>query len=289
MKIVFNAACLAVMLMATAAAAEDKRMPVTPKITEQKAAFVTNLVTDSAAIRAIEASDDAEAKALLARARELVDAAKADGAAGRTDAADKKLNEAIALVMAQTKRVSQEDLHQDRAKQLFELRKGSVKALAEAYDRVAAEKGASGAAAKRDMARKALADADALAAAGEHAKAVPLLDQAYAAVSADLAALRDGDKLIKELKFDTPKDEYVYEVDRNDSHLFLLKLALDEKKPDPMIVTQAEKMRGQASDLRKRAEGLAGAEKYQDAIRALNDSTEILIKAMRMTGLYIPG
>lgn len=290
MKKYCAALAMAIAMAGPALAAEDKpRVPVTAAVTQQKAEFVTNLVTNSAAARTIESSSDAQAKAALAKARSMVEAAKKEAAAGGTESAERKLNEALALVMAESRRISETGMKQDRAEQIYELRKASVKTLLDAYGRVGQEKSASGMGAKQADIQKVLAEAEALAAKGEHAKAVPLLDAAYTRISADVAKLRDGDKLVKELKFASAEEEYHYEVDRNDSHFYLLKLTIAEKQPDPMIAGQAEKMRVEAQGMRDKAETLAKTGKHKDAIVLLNDATGVLIKAMRMAGAYIPG
>jgi hypothetical protein len=40
---------------------------------------------------------------------------------------------------------------------------------------------------------------------------------------------RTGETLTRELKFDTPRDEYAYELDRNDTHKMLVTMLLKDK------------------------------------------------------------
>ena len=271
-------------------APDAPRMPVTAANIDQKAKFVTNLVTNSASVRAIEQSGDQDAIGALANARKLVAEATKDAADNRTQLADDKLNKALELVMSNTRRVSEGSLKGTRAQQLYDARLASVKALLEAFDRVSKEKGAVAKVADRRAAIAThLAEIEAMAKGGNVEGAVIQLDKAYTSITTEVAALRDGDKLTKELSFASAEEEYVYEIDRNDSHVFLLKLTLSEKPPHPSFAPNIEAMRAEAEGLRKAAEDKAKSKDYADAIKALGESTDKLIKALRMAGAYIPG
>ncbi|MEO5373992.1 MAG: hypothetical protein H7840_06875 [Alphaproteobacteria bacterium] len=271
------------------ARAAGPRMPVTAANVEQKSKFVTNLIANSASARAIESSDDAEAKEAVKTARTLAEEASADITGGRLAEADEKLNRAVDLMMAQTRKVSLGNMKDSRAKQLYESKLGSVKALVEAYDRVSKEKGTANRNERRSAISLQLVEIEKHAAAGNYETAVTLLDKAYSAVSVDVAGLREGDKLKKDLSFASPEEEYVYEIDRNDSHQYLLKMALSEKPPNEMYVAQISGMRTQAEELRKAAEARGEAKDFTGGIKTLGDSTQLLIKALRMAGAYIPG
>lgn len=278
-------------LLATdAVAAEEKRLPVTPSTTQQKAKFVASLVGNSAASRTIEQSADAEAKAALAKARSLVEAAGKEVGSGGYQAADTKLNQAVDLVMTHSRRLSEGTVSADRNKQMYEARTATVKAMLDAMERVAEEKGQLGRAReKRAQIQQTLNEADAAVRGGKYDTALVMVDRAYRAVTGEVTAMRDGEKLVKTLKFDTAVDEYIYEIDRNDSHFYLLTLTLSEKTPHESYAAQIEAMRTEARGIRTKAEELAKGNKHQDAIKLLGDSTDKLIRALRMAGAYIPG
>jgi hypothetical protein len=284
------AAFVALVLVCSQPMAQDKRVPVTPSTTEQKAKFVTNLVTQSVASRTIESSNDDAAKKALQSARSLIDQAKQDIADKRWEAADAKLNQAVDHVMTQSRRLSETTVKSGRAQEVYASRIASVKAMMDAYTRVAEEKKQGGKAVERKAAiQQTLNEAEVMAAKGNHEGALVIAERAYTSVTKEVAALRDGDKLTKTLKFDSAADEYVYEIDRNDSHFFLLKLTISEKNPDPMILKQVEELRGKAQGMRTEAEGKAKRNDHKKAIDQLGDSTNLLIRALRMAGAYIPG
>jgi hypothetical protein len=163
--------------------------------------------------------------------------------------------------------------------------------MLDAQSRVAKEKSiATGnAASKRETVTKYMEEADALAKLGRYEQAIIILDKAYTSVTADVTQMRSGDKLVKELKFDTPQDEYIYEVDRNDSHVMLLKLQLSEKPPMAGYAEQIEQLRREAEDMRKQAEEQGRTKNFAEGIKVMSDSTQRLIRALRMAGAYIPG
>lgn len=274
---------------APAGAQEKPRMPVDAKGTQQKAAFLKNLVNKSVAVETIEKSGDAAAIAKLSEARKLVARAQNDLDAGRIEAANEKLNGALALVNEQTRRLSAKDIRTSRQQEAYEKRLHTVEIFIKAYERVVAEKDVSApASAHVSEVKKMVAEAKGMASEGRHEDANKLLLRAYKIARGDIRELRDGDTLTRSLNFATPADEYRYERDRNDSHFMLLKFAELEKKPPQNFVTKINTMRDEAKQFRKEAERKAAAGQHADAIDALLRSTDTLLKAIRMTGIYIP-
>ncbi|HEX6829168.1 MAG TPA: hypothetical protein VF104_09325, partial [Burkholderiales bacterium] len=113
------------------------------------------------------------------------------------------------------------------------------------------------------------------------------LDQAYYVAKVAVQNLRQGDTLVRELKFETKEDEYRYEVDRNETHQLLIKVLVEGKDGgmDPMIRDRVK----QADALRKEAEALATKKDFDGAIKKLDDSTKELVKGIRAAGIFIPG
>jgi hypothetical protein len=98
--------------------------------------------------------------------------------------------------------------------------------------------------------------------------------------------MRRGDTLVRSLKFAHPREEYDYEIDRNDTHRMLIQLLLAERKD------LAPRMQGhvdQAAALRAAAEASAARAEHTQAIQQLEASTRELVRAIRAGGLYIPG
>jgi hypothetical protein len=129
------------------------------------------------------------------------------------------------------------------------------------------------------------ADAVKLADAGQLDRARGKLDQAYLAAKAGIGDLREGDTLVRTLKFESKEEEYRYELDRNDTHQMLVKVLMGEQTGEANVKAGL----GQAATLRKKAEQQAGNKDYEGAIKTLEDSTRELVKVIRAAGIYIPG
>lgn len=272
------------------AAQTEQRLPVDQATTQQKALFIENLVTKSVAAQTIENSGDGAALSKLTEARGLVAEAKNDLAEGRYEVANGKLDDALRLVNSEAQRLSRSDLKEDRLEEAYAKRLNTVQAFLKAYERVAEEKSLSAATKIQVAAINTKVDkAQVLAETGEYQSANLLLDEAYQSARGDIRGMRDGETLTRSLQFETPDEEYHYEKDRNDSHIMLLRFALSDKKPPASFTDRIEGLRQEAAGLRQRAEGEANAGHFPLAIDTLAESTDKLLKALRMTGVYIPG
>ena len=101
--------------------------------------------------------------------------------------------------------------------------------------------------------------------------------------------MREGKTLVRSLHFETAEAEYRYEHDRNDSHIVLLQFAIAEKNPPETRRARIEELRVQAADLRGQAEAKAQAGDHTGAIETLVDSTAVLLEAIRLSGVWVPG
>ena len=284
------AAGLAAAGVPPAPAQDAPRVPVEQATTQQKAEFVGNLVTRSVAAKTIEDNGDDAAKASLARARALVAEARSELAAGRYEAANGMLDEALRLVNTEARKLSETEVKGERLHEAYDKRRNAVAIFLAAYERVASDKELSAAtAAQVAEIRRLVRAAEDLAAAGKIGEANDILDRAYVAARGDIREMREGQTLVRSLNFETPEAEYRYEHDRNDSHIMLLQFAIAEKNPPETRRTRIEELRVQAMDLRAEAEAKAQAGDHTDAIGTLVGSTDVLLKAIRLSGLWVPG
>ncbi len=283
-------ASLVSLAIATAAAQQEKRVPVEQSTTGQKAKFVAQLVEKSVASRTIEAQGDDAAKAALNKARSLVREAKAELKQGRYEDANAKLNEALHLVNVETRRLSGAEAKQKRLQEAYEKRRNSVQIFLAAYERVASEKKLSSAAqAQVAEIRNLLNAAELQAKDGNLGNAKIVMEQAYVAARGDIKELRQGETLTRSLNFKTPEQEYEYERNRNDSHVLLLKFAISERKPPQSRLKRIGSLREKATSARAKADQQAQSGDHATAIATITKATETLLKAIRMSGIWIPG
>lgn len=168
----------------------------------------------------------------------------------------------------------------------------SVNALLEALQRIAVEKKNEGETTKlKANIESIIATADTLVKKGNVDKARSHLDEAYLLVKTGIDNMRNGDVLVRELKFATKEEEYSYELDRNDTHQLLVKLLLENKLADkPEAYKQKINSRVEmALEIREKSESLGSSGDFEAAILELERSTKELVRAIRMGGIFIPG
>lgn len=169
----------------------------------------------------------------------------------------------------------------DRDLALAQARIEAVHALLDAYTRIAPEKGGINVAARDEVTRR-LEMAQAAAVTGRTRDARTEAEAAYATISALVMGVRQGDRLVKTLAFDSPADEYHYEQDRFASYKMLLTLALAEQgKEAPPLPAETQGLAVQADEA-------ARAGRWPEAIRLMEKATATLVQAIRATGRFIP-
>jgi hypothetical protein len=173
----------------------------------------------------------------------------------------------------------------------FETRLDSARALLVAQQRITQEKGNTSVAVEATGRVAALiADAERQAAAGRLDEARPLVERAYLIARVSIESLRRGDTLVRSLKFNSPREEYDYEIDRNDTHRMLIRVLLaDRKDTSAQLQSLMQPLVERAASLRSEAEAMAARGDLAAAIRGLEDATRELVRAIRAGGLYIPG
>ena len=100
---------------------------------------------------------------------------------------------------------------------------------------------------------------------------------------------RSGQTLVRSLKFASKAEEYLYEIDRNDTHSMLVGLLVGEKKKSDATKQKIVDYVAEASLLRQQAEAYASENAHEQAIELLEQSTRQLVRAIRSAGIYIPG
>ena len=161
---------------------------------------------------------------------------------------------------------------------------------AAAFDRIADESGDKESKQKVNLQLAELVDqADALLARGDNSAAQVELDKAYHLLKVSIESKRAGQTLVRSLQFESKQEEYLYEVDRNDTHRMLISLLVDEKSKSDYTRTGINKFLEQAGQLRQQADAYAAQDEFVSAIDLLEQSTRQMVRAIRSAGIYIPG
>jgi hypothetical protein len=266
------------------------RPPEDAEQLERRLSSVEKLIEKSSAARQVDAANNAQALDLRNQARALRLQAEDTFAGGKLVEASRLLDQAAKKMFEAARMAAPEQLAGDKKKRDFASRLESVKALLAAQKRISVEKklGAEGIAATNKLEAQML-EATALAGAGKLDQGRALLDQVYFTTKVVIEGLREGDTLVRSLDFPTKEDEYLYEVDRNDTHKMLVKVLLDEKRAsDASLEGLVKAYLDKSASLRDQAEALAGKREFEAAIKFLESSTRELVRAIRRAGVYIP-
>ncbi|CAB1367715.1 conserved exported protein of unknown function [Denitratisoma oestradiolicum] len=254
-------------------------------------ASVEKLLTTSSAAKQIEASGDQGALAKRDQALGVFHTAKSAFDAGDIAKAAAVLPQATVLMFEAARLAAPADVLSKKQEADFNARHESVKALLDAYKRVAKEKSAvKGVSETVSSVEKSVAAGEKLAAAQKYTEGRAELDKAYLVAKAAISSLRSGDTLVRSLNFASKEEEYHYEIDRNETHLMLVKVLVEEKQvTNPALNEQVRSFLAKSKELRDAAEAAAGRKEYEKAIKLMEDSTLELVRAIRNAGIYIPG
>lgn len=248
---------------------------------------VGTLIESSSAARQIESSGEAAAREKRDNARLLHREATATLQSGDAPGAARLLDQATREMMNGARLARPDQVVGVKNQRDFDARLDSARALLVAQQRITLEKGSRAEALEATRRIEGLIlDAERRVAAGRLDEARPLVDRAYLLARVSIESLRRGDTLVRSLQFASKREEYAYEIDRNDTHRMLIQLLLSERK-DAAALMQGFVDR--AAGLRREAEAAAGRGEHEAAIKGLEDATRELVRAIRVGGIYIPG
>lgn len=249
--------------------------------------LVHTLLFESSAARKVETSGNEAAMAKRAEAIRVFEAASTHADA---DLREEQYNRAVALLYDAASLATSAADSDDKVRRDLDNRQQSLDALLSAHERIMDEKDSAGV--HNTLLEEIAADrlaADALIKDGKMAEAKIHIDRAYVATKLSVERARKGETLLRELSFETPEDEFKYELDRNDTHRMLLKVLLDDKLKNERIRDRVDVHVAKSDTLREQALADAGNQEFETAIETMELSTKELVMAIRSAGIYIPG
>lgn len=255
----------------------------------QKMQFAELFISQSAAAKRVMESDNAMAKDLHRVAREHLEAARLASVAGKND-------EALRLVEDATRTMSEAALlvpatdgaaERTRFEQLYE----SVQAFQTAYQR-SAEQMAKAQANRNNVrdvdlarVREIMTSARSLADEGKYNEAISMLGGAQDALTSALTQMLANQTIVHELVFETPKDEYEYELSRYIGYEALVPLAIRQKQPDTQTINMMMKFVDRAREVKALSEPEAARGNYSEAILMLQGATSNIQRALQTLGV----
>ena len=117
-------------------------------------------------------------------------------------------------------------------------------------------------------------EADEFAKREDYKQAISTLRKAEREITLALNAMLNQQTLVYELKFDTPKDEFEYEVKRYKSYEELIPVALEVKKPKPGSIKLMEMFKKKATFFAEKAQESADKDNYPEALVIIKNATK---------------
>lgn len=257
---------------------------------DERLANMEKLLHQSSGARQILDSDNLAALGKRQQALDAYARAKQEFAEGDTVAAVESLNLSTRLMFEAIRMSTPASLREDQKIDNYGQRRQSVIALREAFNRISDENRETEVRTRVNaQLSELIGHADGLLEQGKNSEARKEIDKAYHLLKVNLEAVRSGQTLVRSLQFANKEEEYLYEIDRNDTHRMLIGLLVDEQRKTDATRQKIVDSIEQALVLRQQAEDFAGRNEHEQAIELLEQSTRKLVRAIRSAGIYIPG
>ena len=263
------------------------------QLVEQKLEFLKRVLSDSPAAKRIEASNNAAAKKYLASAEENYRNAMLSVKRDDVAAADKQLNEATSLIGKARQLVPDPLAHNVEHRVRYAQVLDSVESLRISYQRhlQRARPQPAGTGANDALLAKVaqLVDsAKSLAQSEKVMQANKSLTEAERTLMVGLSRVLGSKTVEYAQRFESPAEEYAFELERNRSYADLIPIALDRLKPGGEALRETREFADGNRGLREQAQRHADAKDYRAALTALRSGTTRLQSALAAAGLRVP-
>lgn len=240
------------------------------------------IMRSKSAVR-IEQSDNDEAKSKLQEARDKYQQARRAQDEGEFERSEELANEAIRLVTAAAmkvpNKVDDSEVQKRRYKDLL--------AQIDTYRNWDHQDGEIDAdtQAQMDSALLEIEKAARFASNNDYSKANEFLSMALnIVIKAKNSSLKER-TFSYDLNFETPIDEYKYELSRNDDYMRLVPVAIAQKQPSAGIQSLMDRYVEKARVKRHDAESQYEDKNFEQAVNTMQASTKDLVSALKIAGV----
>ena len=268
---------------------KTRKFAATESSVKQKLSYAS-MVMGSGSAKRVEASGNPEAIAILNEARAMVESGKALLAEGKYQDAMDQVNGGLQQMTAASRAITTESEmagvnHKAKHEELLDSLKtyeGSYKSnLARAVKM------------KQDVKEKLdesaynkVADEGrALGKKGDYVKANKSLEKAQRMITKVLTSMLHAQTVTYDKSFETPKEEYEYELARHENYEELIPLAIEQKSPSQRALSLIDGFVKKASKIKGEGQDVAAKGDYKMGIMAMQAATSNLQRALRMMGV----
>lgn len=261
----------------------------------QKQAFARSLIEDAPAAERIQASQNAEALRLFALAKDSYSSALAALKNGNFASAEKQFNEAMSAMGKARRLVPDAAALVAKQRAEYAQKLESVESLKKSYLAYLKSAGRKPGATDKETEESAslgifrlMEAAKKHAAEGQPGDALRALEKAEQVMRSALSRVLGSAVLEYTMKFETPAEEYAFELERNRSYLELIPVAIAELKPSDEAKQKIEGLVERNRVAIEQAHEYAGQKDYRRALASVNTGTGYLQLALTAAGLVVP-
>jgi hypothetical protein len=264
-------------------------MVITEGAVKQKLGYA-QMVTGSASAKRIEESGNAEAITMLNDARKQVESAKTALAGGKLEDAMSQVDEGLRLMTAASRAITTEsDMAAVNHKAKYDELISSLQTYDGSYKRNVerAAKMKQPLKSKLDEAEygRLVKEGQSLGGKGDYMAANKPLEKAQAMITSVLTDMLHAQTVVYDTNFETPKDEYEYELARVENYEELVPLAIEQKQPNERTLGMIDEFVKKAAQIKTEGQSIAAKGDYKMAIMAMEAAASNLQRALRLAGV----
>jgi hypothetical protein len=271
----------------TTATASKRTFKATPQQVKQKISYGQMLIANSPSAKRIVASGNQEARDIHAEALAYLDKASQHLDSGGNEQAMADVDEALRLMNAAARLVPSEEAAGDadylaRYEHLHKEVLGYEKSYQKNLKRL---KGDVEHTLDESKFKALVSDAESLAARDEHKEAGDKLQQASSMITGVLGNMLQSQTIEYDKDFATPREEYEYELARNESYVELIPIAIEQRHPNEGQVKLMNNFVAKSESIVGEGKALAAKGDYTMAIQAMQAATDNLRRALMIVGV----
>ncbi len=254
----------------------------------QKISFAEMFINQSQAAKRITQGTNADALAIYRQSQETLAAARESVDLGNFGQAMSSVDEALRLMSEASRLVPSAAQIEEQRSRFEELQEG-VKTFEASYtknlQRLSGQEGKDIDRLDLEEIHKMVDQATRLGNDGQYVEANRLLARAQRNITAVLSKMLDNTTVVYDKNFDTPLEEYEYELARYQSYEELVPIAIEQKQPSKRAIELMDQFVEKAKGLKDQADQEAASENYTTTIQMLQAATDHLQRALQIAGV----
>ncbi len=266
-------------------AASLKEMQSERKLLEQKLELMRRVLEGSSAARRIQSGSNPLAQERLTHARDQLNVAEQALQSGRLEAADERIDQAMKFYSYASGDIADAIERGEAQQTRFNELSVSIESF-RLYVQRAMVKSEDANPLDSDRLSHLLQLASHLGASNNYGEANEFLNEAYMLTITAVSALRGGTTIVYSQDFDTPEQEYLYELDRYQGLVNLYRMVQPAENPSGKYAWTKKSLQA-GNNAYQDAEHLAGRADYKAALEKIEEANKKISQVLRMMGLPI--